>query len=186
MCSSDLCGILYLIFFIRDIFKRSSDNLKSYHSFFVFLSILSIIYISLMISLRWYLSGHIPMSNGFETMQFLAWCILIISLLLSSQQRFIFIAGFLLSGFILLVAFISERSPQITPLMPVLSSPLLCFHVSLIMLSYSLLAIIMINSVFAIIINILNIGMNSFYYLNKLFILNKILLYPALLFLGTT
>lgn len=31
------------------------------------------IYLTVHIALRWYVSGHVPLSNGYETMQFMSW-----------------------------------------------------------------------------------------------------------------
>ena len=45
-----------------------------------------------------------------------------------------------------------ESNPHITNLMPVLSSPLLCVHVVLVMLAYALLAFIMFNGMTGIIL----------------------------------
>ena len=68
------------------------------------------------------------------------------------QRRFSFLlpAGLLLSGFTLLVAYLSEMNPQITPLMPVLLSPWLSLHVSLIMVSYALFALMCLCSILAL------------------------------------
>ena len=49
--------------------------------------------------------------------------------------------GYLLSGFFLLVSNLSVMDPAIGSLMPVLNSPLLSVHVSLMMMSYALLAV---------------------------------------------
>ena len=50
----------------------------------------------------------------------------------------------------LLVATLQSADPKITPLMPVLSSPLLGLHVSVIMLSYALLALTFLASLTAL------------------------------------
>ena len=57
--------------------------------------------------------------------------------------------GLLISGFALLVAYLGQNNPQITPLMPVLLSPWLSIHVSLIMVSYALFAFMMLNGLLA-------------------------------------
>ena len=97
-----------------------------------------LIHTTLLLALRWYVSGHLPMSNGYETMQFMAWATLIVTLVM--QKRFLPIKQFgpLLSSFALLVAMITDGNPQITQLMPVLQSPLLSVHVMVIMFSYAL------------------------------------------------
>lgn len=97
-----------------------------------------LIHTTLLLALRWYVSGHLPMSNGYETMQFMAWATLIVTLVM--QKRFMPVKQFgpLLSSFALLVAMITDGNPQITQLMPVLQSPLLSVHVMVIMFSYAL------------------------------------------------
>ena len=83
-------------------------------------------------------------------MQFVALAVLLTACLL--QRRFPFTRpfGFLLSGFTLLVAYLGEMNPQITPLMPVLASPWLSWHVSLIMISYGLFAFTFLNGILAL------------------------------------
>lgn len=97
-----------------------------------------LIHTTLLLVLRWFVSGHLPMSNGYETMQFMAWATLIVTLVM--QKRFLPVKQFgpLLSSFALLVAMITDGNPQITQLMPVLQSLLLSVHVMVIMFSYAL------------------------------------------------
>ena len=97
-----------------------------------------LIHTTLLLALRWFVSGHLPMTNGYETMQFMAWATLIVTLVM--QKRFLPVKQFgpLLSSFALLVAMITDGNPQITQLMPVLQSPLLSVHVMVIMFSYAL------------------------------------------------
>ena len=97
-----------------------------------------LIHTTLLLALRWFVSDHLPMSNGYETMQFMAWATLIVTLVM--QKRFLPVKQFgpLLSSFALLVAMITDGNPQITQLMPVLQSPLLSVHVMVIMFSYAL------------------------------------------------
>ena len=110
------------------------------------------IYLLFAVVLRGYIAGHFPLSNGFETMQFLA---LIASLmpfltLLFKQQKnnslFLIPNSILICGIALMVATMSELNPRITLLMPVLQSPLLSIHVMVIMISYTLFALILLNA----------------------------------------
>ena len=130
--------------------------------------------------LRWYIGGRIPLSNGFETMQFVALCVLFISCAL--YRRFIFVLpfGFLLSGFTLLVSYLGQMNPQITPLMPVLVSPWLSSHVSMIMMSYALFAFMMFNAILAL---CMMRGGNE-EQVEQLTVLSKVMMYPACFFLG--
>ena len=83
--------------------------------------------------------------------------------------------GLLLSGLTLLVAMMGESNPQITPLMPVLSSPLLSIHVCVIMVAYSLLAFILLNALTVLILN----GSRHKQAIDQLTRMSRILLYPA-------
>ena len=81
--------------------------------------------------LRWYISGNIPLSNGYETMAFVSLSTSLLTLLaiwMLRKQTFVCntvtIGGLMIAGLTLLVAHLSEMSPQITSLMPVLHSPL--------------------------------------------------------------
>lgn len=126
-------------------------------------------------ALRWYIGGRIPLSNGYETMQFLALCVLVLAFVL--RRRFVFVIpfGFLLSGFTLLVSYLGQMNPQITPLMPVLISPWLSAHVSCIMVSYALLAFTWLNGWLG-----LFVGREA----KRLMLFSRLLLYPAVFFLG--
>lgn len=135
----------------------------------------TLLYLLFIISLRGYVSGHLPLSNGFETMQFMAFCSLLITLLF--QRRFMLLSpfGLLLAGLTLLVAMMGESNPQITPLMPVLASPLLSIHVCVIMVAYSLLAFILLNALTALILT----GRRHEQAVAQLTRMSHLMLYPA-------
>lgn len=139
-------------------------------------------YLTFIMSLRWYISGHIPLSNGFETMQFMAWCSVILTLFLRRRFYPALPFGFLLCGLSLLVAMMGESNPQITRLMPVLQSPLLSIHVVVIMAAYSLLAFTMLNGIAAIILySKEKTDNNDIEYLQ---LVSRIMLYPAVFLLA--
>ena len=132
--------------------------------------------------LRRYVSGRIPLANGYETMLFLALCIILITLLLCRRFSFVLPFGFLLSGFTLLVSYLGQMNPQITHLMPVLSSPLLSAHVSIIMMAYALLAFMMLNGLYALILTHTSQHSSQ---LSTLTTLSRLMLYPAVFFLAS-
>lgn len=114
-------------------------------------------FLTAMLAWRWYISGHIPMTNGHETMQFLAWLCLLIGAVpiykftnLQIEQSGLSACLLLVSGMALLVSNMSASNPQITHLQPVLQSPLLSLHVSIIMVSYALFALLMLQSVISL------------------------------------
>ena len=141
-----------------------------------------LLYLTLQIALRWVVSGHVPLSNGFETMQFMSWCSALIALCAVRRFRMALPFGYLLCGFTLLVAMMGEASPRITQLMPVLQSPLLSIHVVVIMIAYSLLAFAMLNGVTALILHYTK--RDSRAEVEYLQVVSRILLYPAVFLLA--
>lgn len=130
--------------------------------------------------LRWYVSGRIPLGNGYETMLFMALAILVITLLSHRRYPVMLPFGLLLAGFTLLVSHLSMMNPQITNLMPVLSSPLLTSHVSIIMTAYALLAFMMLNGIYALIL----LARGKRREADTLTLLSRLMLYPAVFFLA--
>ena len=145
--------------------------------------LVSLIFHSIGIALYWFVSGRVPLSNGYETMMFVAWCILFVAWCLRSKYNFVVTFGFILSGFALLVAWLGQKNPQITPLMPVLLSPWLSIHVSLIMMSYALFGFTFLNAILAIALNCIN-GIVYQPIIGRLTVYSKLMLYPATLLLG--
>ncbi len=127
--------------------------------------------------LRWYISGRVPMGNGYETMLFMSLIIMILALVFGNKIKILTPFGFLISGFTLLVAWLGQRNPQITQLMPVLNSPILSAHVSTIMIAYALLAFTFFNGIFSFFIK-------DDEKLTQLTVLSRIMLYPAEILLG--
>lgn len=127
------------------------------------------------LALRWIISGNIPMSNGYESMLTVAWFVMLISILMQLRIRIVMVFGFLISGFFLLVSHINQMDPAIGQMMPVLNSPLLSIHVSIIMMSYALLSL-------TFICGIMGICLRS--HGEELQVLSRIFLYPALTTMG--
>ena len=85
-----------------------------------------------------WLSGRGPFASMFETLQFLAAAVALISLLIRGLRG----VGLLVSGCMALVAHLQAMNPIVTPLMPVLHSPWLSLHVSLVMTSYAIFVVV--------------------------------------------
>ncbi len=108
------------------------------------------VFLSLMLALLWIAGGHVPLSNGAETMMAIAWTVLLAGLAFGRKFNLLPPYALIVSSLALMVAAMGQSNPAVTLLMPVLSSPLLSIHVSLMMLSYAILALIMINSASAL------------------------------------
>ena len=147
---------------------------------------LSLLALTACIALRWIVGGRVPMANGYETMLLMAWFVMVLALVAARRFRIALPFGFLMSGFFLLVSHINQMDPQITHIMPVLSSPLLSVHVSVIMMSFALLSLTFICGLTAIILRLVR-GRNAVELdgqLDSLALLSRLLLYPALTLLG--
>lgn len=175
MCNLTL-GILTFLLFLFPRFRQRRLALK------VGQGVLCVSFVVLAVAygVRWYVSGRIPLGNGHETMLFMSLCTMLVALV--SCRRFVIVLpfGFLLSGFTLLVSFLGQMNPQITPLMPVLQSPLLSAHVSVIMMAYALLAFTMLCGVMALAQQWRKRQEET----EMLTVLSRLLLYPAVFLLA--
>lgn len=93
------------------------------------------------LGLRWYISGHSPMSNGYESMLFISWVTLLAGFIFSRKSSFALSATAVLASMTLMVAHLSFMDPEITNLVPVLKSYWLTLHVSVITGSYGFLGL---------------------------------------------
>ncbi len=93
------------------------------------------------LGIRWYISGHSPMSNGYESMLFISWVTLLAGLIFSRKSLLTLAATSVLGGLTLMVAHLSFMDPEITNLVPVLRSYWLTLHVSVITGSYGFLGL---------------------------------------------
>ncbi|MDR0619067.1 MAG: cytochrome c biogenesis protein CcsA [Bacteroidales bacterium] len=145
--------IFALLTFITVIIKKIPCKIRKLLNVIIIVQYcITISLLTAFIILRAYISGHLPFSNGYETMLILSWIILLITFIFRKKADILFFAGQMLSGLCLLVCNINSMHPQLTPLMPVLNSIWLSIHVSIMMLSYALCALITIISVIYLII----------------------------------
>lgn len=154
---------------------------KTIQSLCVCLSILTCVVLLGVIVLRTIVSEHIPLSNGYETIIAVAWLTQLASIILSKRIPLLNAYGLIGAGFILLVASLQAADPKITPLMPVLASPLLAIHVSVIMIAYAFLTLSFLVSLSAL---ILGCKKNGELVLERMRHIVKLLLPPAVATLG--
>ena len=93
------------------------------------------------LAIRWYISGHSPMSNGYESLLFISWVTMLAGFIFSRKSLMALAATSVLAGMTLMVAHLSFMDPEITNLVPVLKSYLLTLHVSVITGSYGFLGL---------------------------------------------
>jgi len=93
------------------------------------------------LALRWYISGHAPWSNGYESMIFIGWATMLAGLVFYKKAPMALAATSVLAFLILYVAHLSWMNPEITNLVPVLKSYWLTIHVAVITASYGFFAL---------------------------------------------
>ena len=142
--------ILFVLFCIN---RKENRTRQIVASWIKVIAWVTAAYLSLQISLRWHIGGHIPLSNGYETMVFMAWLSILMTPIAGNRVKEMLPFGYIVCGLALLVSTFGDSTEQIAPLAPVLRSPLLSIHVVVIMISYTLLAFTMLNGVAALIIN---------------------------------
>lgn len=138
-------------------------------------AIILALYVASAMGLLWWISGHVPLSNGPETMMFMALAALVGACLCRNMT----LRGGLLvvAAMALFVTAMGGRTPRIGAIMPVLSSPLLSVHVMVVMISYALFLLIAILSAVALL-------SRSADRMRRLSVLNRIMLTPAVCLLG--
>ena len=166
-------GFIALLYTIYRITRQRS--LKAFDIALPALLGISFLALTFGLAMRWIVSGNVPMSNGYESMLTVAWFVMLISLVMQWRIRLVMVFGFLLSGFFLLVSHINQMDPAIGQMMPVLNSPLLSIHVSIIMMSYALLSLTFLCGVMGIFLR--SHG-------EELQALSRVFLYPALATMG--
>ena len=104
---------------------------------------------------RGYVAGHMPWSNGYESMIYIAWAGMFAGLIFARRNPMVLAAAAILSGLTLFVAQMSWLNPEITNLVPVLKSYWLTIHVAIITASYGFVGV-------SAIIGLINLLMASF------------------------
>jgi cytochrome c-type biogenesis protein CcsB len=93
------------------------------------------------LGLRWYVSGHAPWSNGYESMIYIGFATILAGIILYRKAEIVLSVTAILTSIILSVAHLNWMDPEITNLVPVLKSYWLVIHVAVITASYGFLAL---------------------------------------------
>lgn len=133
-------GLILVITLIISIVS-GRENKPKLIKYLNILLIVGFVFHTLGLALRWYISGHAPLSNGYESMVFISWATLLAGFIFSKKSNFSIPATAVLSSLTLLVAHLSFMDPEITNLVPVLKSYWLTLHVSVIISSYGFLGL---------------------------------------------
>nr|ARO74422.1 cytochrome c biogenesis protein ccs1 [Ostreobium sp. HV05007bc] len=128
-----ICYWVYLASFFKNIFLKLGQFSNTFANFSIFASLV----------LRWINSGHFPLSNLYESLIFLSWCLSLIHIVLERATQNNFVGALLSPTTLFINSFALFNLPadmrQISPLIPALQSNWLMMHVSVMLLSYAAL-----------------------------------------------
>ena len=104
---------------------------------------------------RWYISGHAPWSDAYESMLYVAWATVGMGLAFGRKSKLTVAATAFVASMVLMIAHWNWMDPEIANLVPVLDSYWLMIHVAVIVGSYGPFALGMIVGFIAMILMIL-------------------------------
>jgi cytochrome c-type biogenesis protein CcsB len=133
-------GILLVAIFFLQTFKPSLE-FKLISKILLWVLIISFVAQTFGLAIRWYISGHAPWSNGFESMIYIAWASILAGFMFMKRSSVTLGVAAILAGITLLTAHMSWLNPELTNLVPVLKSYWLTIHVATITASYGFLAL---------------------------------------------
>ena len=93
---------------------------------------------------RWYISGHAPWSNAYESIVYVAWATMFFGLAFDMKSKLTVASSAFVTAMILAAAYMNWIDPEIANLQPVLNSYWLMIHVAVIVASYGPFALGMI------------------------------------------
>ena len=135
-----LVGLILLSLLIFQLFKNTKF-IRILITVFKWLIILGFLAHTSGLIVRWIISGHAPWSNGYESMIYIAWSVILSGLIFSKRSLLTLAATAIVSAMLLMVAHLNWLDPEITNLVPVLKSYWLMIHVAIIVASYGFLAL---------------------------------------------
>ncbi|CAM3951884.1 cytochrome c biogenesis protein CcsA [Flavobacterium sinopsychrotolerans] len=136
-------SILMLFFTILQIFKER----KALNHLVNFMHIVVIALFALHtfgLIARWYISGHAPWSNAYESIIYVAWATMFFGLAFDRKSKLTVASSAFVTAMILAAAYMNWIDPEIANLQPVLNSYWLMIHVAVIVASYGPFALGMI------------------------------------------
>ncbi len=99
------------------------------------------------LTIRTIVSGHLPLSNMYESMSFFAWSVVLIYLLILAKTQFKLLGTFVMPVVLIIIGYTLTLSKEISPLVPALRSYWLVFHVITCIWAYSAFAISFASSI---------------------------------------
>lgn len=146
-----LSGLMMLMFTIINIFFEKKSIRYIINSFHIFIGFLFVLH-TLGLAARWYISGHAPWSDAYESMIYVAWATMFFTLAFDRKSKLTVASGTFVASMILMIAHWNWMDPAIANLQPVLNSYWLMIHVAVIVGSYGPLTLAMVLGLVALIL----------------------------------
>ncbi len=156
--------LLILIFQIFYDNKFSSLLIKIFESLIITLFVFN----TIGLAARWYIAGHAPWSDAYESIIFVAWATVIFGIIFGRKSYFTLASSTFVASIILSIAHMNWLDPSIANLQPVLDSYWLMIHVAVIVGSYGPFAIGMILGIVTLILTIIATKKNRKIFSRKL------------------
>jgi len=129
-------GVLMFVLLIFQIFYyRSNYLIKAIAALKYTIVVLFIVHFMGLI-MRWYISGHAPWSDAYESMIFIGFATMLFGLLFGRKSNLTIAATAFVTSMIMMIAHWNAVDPAIANLQPVLDSYWVLIHVSIIVGSY--------------------------------------------------
>ena len=156
--------LLILIFQIFYDNKFTSHLIKLFESLIITLFVFN----TIGLAARWYIAGHAPWSDAYESIIFVAWATVIFGIIFGRKSYFTLASSTFVASIILSIANMNWLDPSIANLQPVLDSYWLMIHVAVIVGSYGPFAIGMILGIVTLILTIIATKKNRKIFSRKL------------------
>ena len=156
--------LLILIFQIFYDNKFTSHLIKLFESLIITLFVFN----TIGLAARWYIAGHAPWSDAYESIIFVAWATVIFGIIFGRKSYFTLASSTFVASIILSIANMNWLDPSIANLQPVLDSYWLMIHVAVIVGSYGPFAIGMILGIVTLILTIIATKKNRKIFSSKL------------------
>ena len=130
-----MVAVFMFVFIIADIIKPNRISKLLVKILTVGVIILFIIH-TMGLGVRWYVSGHAPWSDAYESVIYVAWATALFGLYFGRKSELTIASTSFVVGMILWGAHLNYMDPSIANLQPVLNSYWLIIHVAVIVASY--------------------------------------------------
>lgn len=155
-----IAGVLMLIISIVQIFNNTKAIKYTINFFHILIGLFFILH-TIGLGVRWYISGHAPWSDAYESMIYVAWATMFFGLTFERKSKLTIASAAFVTSMILMIAHWNWMDPQIANLTPVLNSYWLMIHVAVIVASYGPFTLAMILGIVALLLILLTNDRNK-------------------------